>query len=258
MLLTGTKLDIPPALLYTGDSAWWLDVARKQKNEWLKTGKFKGDMPSLILPMRYGRLLSYVLAPSIDREYMMMGTAVCCQALEPDSLIAVMDGHIPIGANKLTMAEKVARGEYQRGDMQRACDNENACERGLYSDCMIVLRYTPEGGMTINNMTYRYDEKGTGKIEWTPEHDEARSMVDNKFTGELFEHFTHYIQRPHYVDDPAGAALVMVAGHLTPHDLIPLTRKEQKRLLTETALKFLQKQGFTVYDFRERPLKVGQ
>jgi len=121
MILTGKEPTIPtPFMLRTNNNGpWWADVLIRQKRDWMKTGKFKGDLPPIIIPMRGNSVIGYVVTPDLDKHLGLEAASLIRKVMDLDSIVFVADGHMPIGDYAKKMETEFLAGKYRNGDMQR-------------------------------------------------------------------------------------------------------------------------------------------
>lgn len=247
---------VPASLLFTGnEQLWWKEVVIRQKLAWMATDtKFNGDMPVTVLPERDGKLLAFIIAPTPDKEYGYLAAQVCRQHLAADTLTFITDGHLPLGKQADVVAKQMEEGTWKAGAMQQACDNEKACERGLYTDCMNVNRVSADRHFFLT-MTYKYLGKGSGQLEWTPENDYPPIGFfegEDRLGGAIPDTLNSIIKlEPLHKQDEASQVLRRMGL-----DPARLSHDAKLRFFSKTGLMFLKVKKFTVYDFLDNPIKV--
>lgn len=256
---------IPPCLMFLmGKGPWWAEAMIKQKKLWMNTGKFKGDMPPVLMPMKGNQLLAYAIAPELDRTIGLDGARLMRQAMDMDTMVLVQDGHMPINNYAKEFSDKVERGDYVHGEMQRMCDDEGACVEKKLTDCLIVQRVTATGGSMMQVITYDYrGDKGKVEVEWTPQHDFAAGMLytgdDRAEIGGFQSESLHAIMAsPPLWDDPnyAGFKRLMVKMGLIPAEKAnePTSKADVRR----AAFQYLRSVGFQLWDFTDAPINMDR
>jgi hypothetical protein len=84
---------------------------------------------------------------------------MCRNLLGADEIIAVFDAHVRV-------VEKKFLEDYEYGDMQKACDEEGACETGQISDCLSCHLINDQLEGEVQMMPYFYHGKGGVPFEW--------------------------------------------------------------------------------------------
>jgi hypothetical protein len=142
------------------DNKWdnWLDLAREHKRMWVEITE-RGDMPPTIFGERNGRVLCAVVAPQVDKYQGLQAAAMLRRGLAIDTLTMILDAHIRTG--KIGQEDEFMKN-YKHGDMQKACDEEGACELGLISDCLVCHRIGQDNKMKMASLTYSYHGKNGG------------------------------------------------------------------------------------------------
>jgi hypothetical protein len=245
----------PSALFHTGETSWWQDAAKRQKMQWMETGKFKGDLPPVVMGLKNGKLISYVIAGNLDRDDGLLISSLVRRALGVDTLYVVMDGHVPIGAYKKEMEKLIDENKYQRGDMQKMCDEEGACEVDKISDCLVFTRVDDKGGISVGIHSYKYYGKGDGgQIQWTPENDFMMPILEKaQMSGAVNDSLLETMEMPLFVDDPTSIFFALQFGIVR----MPKGRGEKINLFANRALQYLSDKDCEVHDLRSNPIQVG-
>jgi len=136
----------------------WIDLAKHHKKMWVEISE-RGDMPPTIFGERDGRVLCAVIAPQVDKYQGLQAAAMLRRGLAVDTLTMILDAHIRTG--KVGQEDEFMKN-YKHGDMQKACDEEGACETGLISDCLICHRIGQDNKMKMASLTYSYHGKNGG------------------------------------------------------------------------------------------------
>lgn len=243
----------PLSLLATRENKpWWHEVIMRQKMEWMKSGKFDGDMPPLILPLQQGKLLAYVLSDTLDRDMAIEGAIICRRMLAVDVVLTVTDGHMPIGDYADIVHQQVLAGTYRHGQMQRMCDNEDACRQKKLTDCMVVSRVSCDGSSVMQVLAYDYE--GEGGFQWTPQHNLMPEASNVRVGGYLANSLLRVMMSPPIADDDKRLALGLALG-LEPRKLCA-SLPARRQYLADLGIQFLRKRGYTVHDFCDDPMSV--
>lgn len=136
----------------------------------------EGDIyPTVILlDDATGRVIGRVMATEMDKWLGLKAAALLFQALRPNALVLLFDAHMTLPNPDDPDPERWQ----EPGSMQRACDEEGACARGLLTDCVTVHLANTNGELNMVTLAYDYHGKGT-PFRWTPEHD--RVILDQLF-----------------------------------------------------------------------------
>jgi hypothetical protein len=159
----------------------WVSLAKEYKKFWVEASE-RGDMPPAIFAERDGKVLCAVFAPQVDRDQALRAAAILRRALAIDSLTIILDAHIRTA--KIEDKDEFLK-KYKHGDMQKACDEEGACERGEISDCLICHRIGQDGKIQMATLTYSYHGKNGGvPFAWNnyggEDADQLHLMDENK------------------------------------------------------------------------------
>jgi hypothetical protein len=117
------------------------------------------DLAPILWFERDGTVVTVVHCPDVNRDQALIAAQLGVGGYCADSVIVVMDSHVS------PEETKPGGGAWGPGEMQRACDEENACELGTLSDCLIVVDATRSGAVTTSLCRYRED-KASRSIEW--------------------------------------------------------------------------------------------
>lgn len=147
----------------------WVDFAKQHKGFFVENTK-RGDLPPTIIAERNGEVFAIVIASDIDKELAFKASHILRTGAGADALVLILDAHVrSVDAEKGDEFLK----NYKHGDMQRACDEEGACELGIISDCLICHRIDKDGNISMKILPYSYHGKGTD-FKWTepdPKHE---------------------------------------------------------------------------------------
>jgi hypothetical protein len=168
----------------------WIDFAKKQK-DWAVEGTERGDVPPTVIVERDGKVLAVVIAPQIDKILGLQAAAMCQAGFDPDALTMIMDAHIHEAKSKEWQSKEEAVEEFHKkfpNGMQHACDNENACDLGEISDCLICHRITRDGEITLTTLPYSYHGKNAGvPFKWLDEDERYKDF--GNISGDELEGF---------------------------------------------------------------------
>lgn len=155
--------------LFAAKEKNWVDFAKHHKNFFVETTK-RGDLPPTIIAERNGEVFAIVIASDIDKELAFRASHILRTGAGADALVIILDAHVrSVDTEKGDEFLK----NYKHGDMQRACDEEGACELGIISDCLICHRIDQNGNISMKILPYSYHGKGT-TFKWTepdPKHE---------------------------------------------------------------------------------------
>jgi hypothetical protein len=148
----------------------WLKEAKTQKKAWVYTTE-SGDIPPTVFVERDDELLCIVIAPQVDKELGLQAILFMKKGFDPDYLTIMLDAHTTLMGGKSIEEQKRMAEKYIKkpGSMQKACDEEGACELGEIADCIVVQRVDRDGNMVMATLPYSYHGKGT-KFTWMDEH----------------------------------------------------------------------------------------
>ncbi len=229
MILTGKEPKIPAALMFVSNCLWWEDVVVRQKNLWMKTKKFKGDMPPLVMAIKDKCVIAYVIAPELDKYAGLNAAKAICRVMQPDSIMFVADGHMPIGSYREVIHQQVTEGTYRNGDMQKLCDEEDACVAKKLTDCMVLNWVSKGGDLKMHTLCYDYrGDKGNVEIEWTPQHNISMGLSEISAEGILVDGLKKAI----------------------------LPRDYTRRDIVNGALGMMRQEGYEVWNLLDNPVRV--
>jgi len=151
-------------IFHNNEDKTWVDFAKQHKGFFVKNTK-RGDLPPTIIAERNGEVFAIVIASDIDKELALKASDILRHGAGADSLVLILDAHVRTMDKD---GEDEFLKNYKHGDMQRACDEEGACELGLISDCLVCHRIDKDGKIDCTVMTYSYHGEGT-EFKWTDE-----------------------------------------------------------------------------------------
>ena len=157
----------------------WIKFAKQQK-DWAVEKTERGDIPPTIIVERGGELQAIIIAPQIDKYMGLHAAALAQVGFDPDALVMVVDAHIHQGNMKDGQTPEQAAEEFKKKypkGMQHACDNENACELGEISDCLVCHRITRDGVLSMVSLPYSYHGKGGPAFKWLDDDPKYKDVV---------------------------------------------------------------------------------
>ncbi len=136
----------------------WLDVIQEQKKMWVESTE-RGDMYPTVMVFRDGECLCIVTASDMDRDKGLHAAHIARSGLRADALIAIFDSHV----KSIPPEEADSFLEnYRHGDLQKACDEEGACELGQISDCLTCHWINDKLESHLKILPYAYHGKNGG------------------------------------------------------------------------------------------------
>lgn len=113
----------------------WISMIKSVKESVVRKNPNASDLAPAVIVERGDDILGVIVAPIVDRDLGLRAATIARISCDPSRLILVFDAHYASGKQGETPEEFVKR--YPPGSMQRACDEDGACERGEISDCLI-------------------------------------------------------------------------------------------------------------------------
>lgn len=183
----------------------WIDLIKFQKAIWVETTD-RGDMPPTTLVFRNGECLCILTANQIDRDQGLKAVHIARHTLKADEIIVAFDAHVK-SVNKEDAEDFLEN--YKRGQMQRECDEEGACELGKMSDCIVCHRIDESLEVDLQILPYNYHGKNGGiPFEWTNFGDLQSANSDNMmdalkegFSGVVPETLREIMESKSKIDD---------------------------------------------------------
>lgn len=172
----------------------WIDFAKDQKAFFVKNTK-RGDVPPTVIAERDGEVFAVVVGSEVDRNLALKASSILRRG-GADALILILDAHVRRVDSE--NGDEFLKN-YKHGDMQRACDEEGACELGIISDCLVCQRIDTEGNITLKILTYSYHGEGT-EFKWTP-GDKDEYPEGTTFDGYIVENLQKIMKEPTFADD---------------------------------------------------------
>lgn len=226
----------------------WMKLAKYHKGLWVKATD-RGDMTPTVFAERKGEVLCAVVAPKVDKMLGLQAAAICRKALQADYLTMIVDTHIYHGKPGET-EEEFLKNKPQ--DMQKACDEEDACERGLIADCLICHRIGQDKKLVHASMPYYYHGKDT-VFRWLNDPDGFHENLmdehnpDHVIEGMIPDAMRQIISLPTFEDEPR---IQMIASKLK------LTNQFGKQMYhtARAAYQALSVEGYMVFDYYNHDL----
>lgn len=239
-----------------------IEIAKKIKMDWVEKTD-RGDMPPTVFVERGDDVVAAVMAPQVDRDAALQAAHLCRKGFKATGMTMIMDAHVrmekmPEGTKNIEEAEAQSDflKNYKHGDMQKACDEEGACERGDIADCLICTRIDEKDNKKAWIMPYSYhgkkdDKPVAGPFKWIPDH--PATELYNKDDGQS--------QWGGYVFDSLNEIMKMPGLLEEDHQLVKLLKKAGENLTEEkqqyhvgrAILRILQEKGFSVLDLQKNP-----
>jgi hypothetical protein len=138
-----------------------VELAKYCKMWWVENDN-RGDVPPVVLPVKNKQILAAIFAPKVDKQYGLHAASILRVGLDADAIYLIMDAHM---RSMKPEDEKEFLKKYRHGDMQRACDEEGACETGLITDCLMAQVIDSDLRIKMANIPYSYHGKGT-TFQW--------------------------------------------------------------------------------------------
>lgn len=147
--------------------------ALDRKNELVaRAGPDENDdlVPSVDV-FRNERFLAGILAPQIDRDLALAAANIAIPGFNAEAVIVTLDAHLTQNVTHNDKGESVWTAGPRKGhvvrqhEMQTMCDEEGACEIGLITDCLIVMRVDREGVVEQGMLPYHV-HKTARTVAW--------------------------------------------------------------------------------------------
>jgi hypothetical protein len=224
-------------------------MAALRKLMWVDMDE-RGDIPPVIIVLgERGQLLAEVTATQIDHHLGFHAMRVLRAGFDADGLVAVFDAHRAEALPGET-PEDMRRKWGKPGSMQKACDDEGACDAGLLTDCLLVYRAWRSGRVCLATLPYAYHGKGGPPFRWAGpgEHTLAQDAGDGSFMqGGNVEAVRRIMATPAIIDHPVTQAAASLMGLGEPGQL----REKKLYHTARAALACLAGQGFIVLASQE-------
>lgn len=135
-----------------------------------------GDIPPLLSLWRDGREICRIFCNEVDRDEGLDCAAHSVPGFAADVMFMTVDAH---GIDNRWWDEKGRNPDPH--ELQHLCDNEGACELGLTTDTLVIMRCTKEGARIENLHLPYHVNKRTNAVHWQPEIaylDSARGRME--------------------------------------------------------------------------------
>lgn len=210
-----------------------LDAVRQ-----LKESRGGEDLPPIVDVWRDDRILATGFAPYVDRDEGLKVANGMIMSCRPDAVTFTVDAHVTNQAINPATGEKWGPGE-----MQRACDDANACETGVITDTMFTTVVTPDGVIGFGQDPYHV-HKSDGTVAWSGrivEADREDMHLEGLVTDTLLQSFRD-AERPlpeelRVLVDERGWQWLAAIGLLTliQHDVTVLLSEELANVVKEVS-----------------------
>lgn len=234
-------------------------IAKQHKEMWVATSD-RGDVPPTVFVEKDGEVAAIIVAPQIDKYAGLHAAKLARIGFDADALSIIMDAHMASEkASKEGMSEEREeefRKKYPPGSMQKACDEEGACERGDIVDVLLCHRIDRDGNFKMFLLPYSYHGKGGPEFKWLEDHPSMERMnatagtVDEamKYKGFIPEALGEIMAEKRLLDQEQIGSLLRSAG-----EQLELSPERQQYHLSRAILRVLNSQGFMVFDQRKTP-----
>ena len=148
-----------------------VEFSQNHKKTWVEATE-SGDMNPTVIGIRDGKPVLIVVAPLLDKELGLQSIMSLRATFGIDEAALITDTHA-------ILTEGKSKEEIQRliekysapGSMQKACDEEGACDLGEIADAICVTFLHKDKTLSMAVRPYRYHGKDGGvEFEWL-EHD---------------------------------------------------------------------------------------
>jgi hypothetical protein len=147
----------------------WVEYAKQHKMHIVETTD-RGDITPTVIIERDGEVMSIISAPDVDKIQGLNIAALSQIGFDPDFLTILLDSHIHYGKVKEGQTPEEAQEEflkkYPPGSMQKACDEQGACETGEITDCLVCHRINRKGDVEMVVLPYAYHGKEGKPFQW--------------------------------------------------------------------------------------------
>lgn len=236
-----------------------IEIAKQVKLDWVEETD-RGDMPPTLFVERGGVIVAVVMAPQVDKHAGLHAATICRVGFKADALTMVLDAHIkeekiPEGMTAEEAKDQIAKN-YEPGSMQKACDEDGACEKGEIADVLLCHRVDGEGTLKMWMMPYAYHGKGGQPFRWMEEHPVAQKyntdgddIDEATYTGFIPETMKAIMKQPGILegDNPVSTFLKQAASDME------MSPERQLYHTGRAILRLLSGQGFQVLDLQEHP-----
>jgi hypothetical protein len=237
-----------------------IDIAKKVKLDWVEKTE-RGDLPPTLFVERGDKVVAIVMAPQVDRDAGLKAASACRAGFRATAITMILDAHVRMGKKvpegaSMEEAKEDFLKDYKHGDMQRACDEEGACERGEIADVLLIHRMDEAGKVKMHMMPYAYHGKGGAPFKWLEDHPaadvynkEQEANDPMKHEGYIVETMAHIMKQPALLDrDHQLQEIIKKSG-----DDMEMDDDRQLYHVGRAILRVLQEQGYMVIDCQDPP-----
>lgn len=200
------------------------------------------DLKTMVEIIRDGQPVCSVVAPQVDRDMGLHVVQIGAEVFEATECWFMADSHISHSA------EGPDGQPWGPGGMQRACDQEGACELGLITDCLMVYGRTRDRTREYMITVPYHINKRAREVHWIDKEAECHLASDTK--NARIEGYVPDVFEECFTNDTLHT--LIAKGNL-PDMFAPLAKNlgdmpEDERLAHAdvAAMKFLTMQGFLV------------
>lgn len=170
----------------------WIEFVKDHKAFFVKNTN-RGDVPPTVIAECNGEVFGIVVASNVDKD-MALKASVMLRQSGADALTFIFDAHVR-HVNAADGDEFLKN--YKHGDMQRACDEENACTLGIISDCLVCQRIDSSGKITMRILPYDYHGKDT-EFKWKEETEQPEGV---KYDGYIVNSLRAIMAEPSFIEN---------------------------------------------------------
>lgn len=150
----------------------FIDIAKHHKMAWVENTQ-QGDMPPTVIGIRDGKPIILVIAPQVDKHMGLRAANLLRIGLGIDAIVFITDSHVILTKDKSPEETRALYEKYREpGSMQKACDENGACNLGEIADCICVNYIDSKNfKFSMGSFPYFYHGKdGGAKFQWMEEH----------------------------------------------------------------------------------------
>lgn len=149
-------------------------AVKDQKNRLVATTKAGeiDDLRPTVDVWRDGRMLAGIVCPDVDRDQALHAAHLAVPGFNADAVVLGLDAHM---TNQPTNPS--TGRPWGPREMQGLCDNENACDTGVITDCMMVNEVGRDFSWAMVIQPYHV-HKTARTIAWFPDITEMSSDTD--------------------------------------------------------------------------------
>jgi hypothetical protein len=168
------------------------------------------DISPQLEAWRDGNLVAAVICPEVDKTLALTAATVAAPGFGTDALTLTFDAHVAASPINPATGQPWAPGE-----MQRACDEEGACDLGVITDCLVTLLVHRDGAMASWTRKYRVD-KAAGQVHWIDPVDKHTDRGGMELVGLVPDELRESLALPSLwpIIAPRAAALGLSAAEI--------------------------------------------